>query len=100
MNNTSHDCHVERLEPMTSHPERATASAQLVIEGMGCPRCAIRVQNSLVQLDGVAAAYISLYPPLGTVRYDPARVDVRDLLNAVSTAGHDSRHVYRARAVR
>jgi copper chaperone CopZ len=99
MSNMTHDCHVERVEPTTSHPERAVASARLLVEGMGCPRCAIRVQNALVRLDGVAAAYISLYPPLGTVRYDPERLSVDDLLNAVATAGQDSKHIYLARAL-
>ena len=100
MNEVAHNCHVDRIEPKMRHPEYATASARLFVEGMGCPRCAIRVQNALVCLDGVATAYVSLYPPHGTVRYDPQQVSVDDLLGAVSGAGRDTRHVYQAQVLK
>jgi copper chaperone CopZ len=95
-----HDCHVKQVDPVMRHLERATAAARLFVEGMGCPNCAMRVQNALAQLDGVATAYVGLFPPIGTVRYDPVRVSVDDLLAAVAGAGSGTRHAYRGQVLR
>ncbi|MCH7875212.1 MAG: heavy-metal-associated domain-containing protein [Gemmatimonadetes bacterium] len=92
---TPHDCDVKEIEPTMRCPERATAAARVFIEGLGCPNCAMRVQNALVQLDGVATAFVGLFPPIGTVRYDPARVSVDDLLSAIASAGDGANHSYR-----
>ncbi len=91
---------VERLPPPPREAaEAATAEVRLLIEGMGCRNCVARVYNALVSLDGVGAADVGLDPPVGVVRYDPARVSPSELVAAVSRAGAASHHRYRAAPV-
>ncbi len=99
MNDGFCDCHVTPVAPRRDAQRAATALVRLRIDGMGCANCAVRVQNAIVRLDGVGAAFVSLYPPVATVRYDPRRLTSQDLLNAVAQAGAPSRHCYCAQVV-
>ncbi|NIM50949.1 MAG: hypothetical protein GTN78_24435 [Gemmatimonadales bacterium] len=90
-------CHVRPLEPKAVPPDRATVTACLAVWGMGCPNCATRVRNALVGLQGVAATYVSLAPPIASVRYDPASVTESDLIAAVAGAAAGTSHEYWAR---
>lgn len=89
-------CEVRPLRPNPLPPGTATASVRLLIGGLGCENCAVRVRNALVSLDGVADALVCLTPPVASVTYDPARVDPEDLVAAVAKAGDGSRHEYSA----
>ncbi len=96
-----HDCHVEPLEKPVDHEALSGAmAAQLAVWGMGCPRCAMRVRNSLLALDGVLIAEVHLNLCVAAVVYDPLRVTCDDLLRAVSAAGNDGRHHYEAELIR
>jgi copper chaperone CopZ len=91
------NCHVEPInKPLDRDALARSESAYLAVSGMGCPRCATRVNNSLLGLDGVIQSGVFLEHALAAVVYDPARVDVADLLQAVSDAGSDGHHHYEA----
>jgi copper chaperone CopZ len=55
--NQSRSCHVEVFKKQSSPDELANVhSAVLDVRGMGCPRCAQRVQNSLLKVRGIVNA--------------------------------------------
>lgn len=98
--NQQDECHVEEVVKPLDRDELADAlMAYLAVWGMGCPRCALRVRNSLLRLDGVLLAVVDLEQCLAGVAYDPQRIDLDHLLQAVSAAGNDGRHNYEARLV-
>ena len=54
----------------------------LALEGMTCAACANRIERKLNKLDGVDAS-VNYATEQAAVSFDPARVDVSDLLGAV-----------------
>lgn len=66
----------------------ATETVMLDVSGMTCGGCAITVQTSLTNLDGVARVEVSYDSAQAVVIYDPARVKVADLTNATRQAGY------------
>jgi Cu+-exporting ATPase len=54
---------------------------------MTCAACANRIERTLNDLDGVAAS-VNFATEAAAVRYDPGRVSVDDLLEAVESAGY------------
>jgi Cu+-exporting ATPase len=61
------------------------------VEGMTCASCVNRITRYLRTVDGVADANVNLAAESATVRFDPARVAVRDLAEAVEAAGYVAR---------
>lgn len=88
------------VEPVDKPVDRAQLThsmvAYLSVQGMGCPRCAMRVRNGLLALNGVLLADVFL--PYGTAAaaFDPTLVTADDLVKAVAGAGNDGRHHYQA----
>jgi P-type Cu+ transporter len=70
-------------------PERV----HLDIDGMTCASCATRVEKKLSRVEGVEGSAVNYATEEATVVYDPERVEVDDLLEAVSAAGY-SAHVH------
>jgi Cu+-exporting ATPase len=70
-------------------PERV----RLDIDGMTCASCATRVGRKLSGVEGVTGSSVNYATEEATVVYDPAQVDVDDLIEAVSAAGY-SAHVH------
>ncbi len=98
---TDHNCHVELVEKPVDEAALETAqAAYLAVSGMGCPNCAARVHNSLVQLDGVLLAEVQLEMQVAAVAYQPEKVKPEDLVAAVAQAGNDGRHHYAAEVIR
>lgn len=96
--NQTDDCHVEPVQkPLDPCALESADVVYLAVSGMGCPRCATRVNNSLLNLDGVLLSEVILENGLAAVAYDPGRVTPADLVRAVSNAGNDGRHHYAAR---
>ncbi len=91
-----HDnCHVEPLDKPLDEAALDTAmAAYLSVGGMGCPRCAQRVRNGLLSLDGVLLADVLLDRGLAAAAYDPQQLSPDDLVGAVAGAGNDGRHHY------
>ena len=90
-------CHVDPIEKIgTVEERRNTASALLMVQGMGCPNCAARVRNSLLSLSGVVDAQVSLEAGIADITYNPDLANVQVLVEAVAQAGGDTQHHYRA----
>jgi copper chaperone CopZ len=90
-------CHVEPLQKTATHEEKqSTTLIMLAVQGMGCTNCAARVQNSLLQINGVVAAIADHEYGLAQVIYNPDLTTQEALIDAVARAGGDGRHEYRA----
>ena len=94
------NCYVEPINKTASADQiRKADSALLAVRGMGCENCAARVRNSLLSLDGVYAVDVHLNMAMAEVSFDSKKVSADALVNAVSSAGNDGRHEYRAQLV-
>lgn len=92
------NCHVELIhKPFDEKDCSEISEAGLLISGMGCPNCAIRVRNALIQLDGVNWVKIELESGKAQVAYDAMKVTPEQFIPVVAAAGKDSRHNYVAR---
>ena len=65
---------------------------------MTCASCATRIEKRLTRLDGVDSCSVNFATEEAAVTYDPARVDLDDLVTAVSAAGYGA-HVHGDTAV-
>ncbi len=91
------NCYVEPIYKTASADQIQQAdNATLAVWGMGCQNCVTRVRNSLLSLDGVFGVDVYLNMALAEVSYDREKVSAADLVSAVSRAGNDGRHQYRA----
>ncbi|MGH3030860.1 MAG: heavy metal translocating P-type ATPase [Gaiellaceae bacterium] len=63
------------------------ARTELRIEGMTCASCAVRIEKKLNTLEGVEAR-VNYATDAASVRYDPARVRLEELVGAVEAAGY------------
>ncbi len=96
-----HNCHVDPIEkPLDKEALKTAMAAYLGVSGMGCERCAMRVRNGLLGLDGVILSDVFLERGIAVAAYNPETVTVEDLLNAVSGAGNDGRHHYNAQLLK
>ena len=94
------NCHVDPYQKDVNEQDLKNAQvAYLAVEGMGCPRCAMRVQNGLNRLEGVFEACVFLESHTAEVYYDAQRVQVENLIDAVAKAGDQQKHRYRAQAI-
>ena len=62
----------------------------LNVQGMSCDACVGHVTRALLALDGVQSAAVSLENSHATVTYDPAKVQVRQMLTAVEDEGYEA----------
>jgi P-type Cu+ transporter len=67
----------------TAAPGRVT----LALEGMTCASCAARIERKLNKLDGVEAT-VNYATEQATVRFDPERVALHDLVRSVEAIGY------------
>ena len=67
------------------------AHATLSVGGMTCAACVGRVERALARTPGVESASVNLVTERAAVRYDPAAVGPRQLVEAVEQAGYDVR---------
>ncbi len=95
------NCYVEPIYKNTASADQIQKAdrATLAVWGMGCENCARRVRNSLLTLEGVYGVDVYLNMALAEVSYNSKKVSASDLINAVSRAGNDGRHEYRAQLV-
>jgi copper chaperone CopZ len=91
------NCHVDPVEKSVDKNALAQAEAAFLgVSGMGCPNCAMRVRNGLLNLKGVLYADINLQNGVAAVAYDPQQITKAGLMTAVYESGNDGRHEYRA----
>ncbi|RMH69498.1 MAG: heavy-metal-associated domain-containing protein [Gemmatimonadetes bacterium] len=72
-------------------PERAnlpTETLILEVNGMSCGGCAMHIQESLVEAEGVVEAKVSFESQQAVITYAPAKVTPRELVTAVEKAGY------------
>ncbi len=62
----------------------------LGVQGMMCDACVGHVTKALAGLDGVQSAVVSLKAAQATVTYDPAKVGVRQMQDAVEEEGYEA----------
>lgn len=67
-----------------------TRQISFPIQGMFCARCAVELERSLAQLDGVIGACVNYATERATVLYDPARVHPCAFIDAVKQAKFSS----------
>ena len=60
----------------------------LDVQGMSCDACVGHVTRALMGLGGVSSAAVSLSDHEATVVYDPAAVQVSQMLEAVADEGY------------
>ena len=93
-------CHVEPIHKAVDAQRLSDAPlVYLLVRGMGCPACAMRVRNALLGVEGVLAADVFLEPGVASVLYDPAQAAVEALPVAVAAADATGRHHYTAQIV-
>ena len=61
----------------------------LPILGMTCANCVATVEKSLAKTQGVQEAQVNLSSERATVRFDPAKATVADLVKHIQDAGYD-----------
>ena len=59
------------------------------VSGMACAACTAAVERSLLNLDGIASASVSLAAETVTVEYDPEKLRLSDMERAIRDAGYD-----------
>ena len=95
------NCYVEPIykDAISTDLIQKADTATLVVWGMGCENCATRVRNSLLAMDGVYSVDVYLNMAVAEVRYTQEKISAHQLVEAVSAAGNDGRHQYRAELV-
>lgn len=68
--------------------EPQTGKTVLNITGMSCAACSARIEKKLGRMDGVKNAGVNLTTEKATVEYDPASVNVTDLVGVVESLGY------------
>lgn len=67
--------------------EKPTKKTEIKISGMGCASCAIKIEKSLENMEGVEGAQVNLATEKASVEYDPQNVELNKLEKAVEDAG-------------
>ena len=95
------NCYVEPIHKTDASVDQIQKAdnATLAVWGMGCENCVTRVRNSLLSLDGVYGVDVYLNMALAEVSYDSKKISAVELVDAVSRAGNDGRHKYRAELI-
>ncbi len=60
------------------------------VEGMSCGACVGHVTRALQGLDGVQSAQVSLQDKRAFVTYDPAKVQVAQMMEAIADEGYEA----------
>lgn len=76
-------------EPVLPSMNEKIREIQLKIVGMTCAACVSAVERTLKRVDGVEEAVVNLATEKASVRYNPKRVSILDLRQAVRDAGYD-----------
>ncbi|MFB6113688.1 MAG: heavy metal translocating P-type ATPase [Halodesulfurarchaeum sp.] len=63
-------------------------TARLDVTGMSCANCSATVQDSLESLSGVDTASVNYATDEASVEYDPERISLGDIVEAVEDAGY------------
>ncbi len=78
---------LEQPRRTEAEPLDSRQYVELAISGMTCASCAARIEKRLNKLDGVAAS-VNFASEHAAVAFDPAQVDLDELIGAVEAAGY------------
>jgi Cu+-exporting ATPase len=67
----------------------STTTTHLDVRGMSCANCSKTVSDALESLDGVEEASVNVATDEASVTYDPERVTLAEIYDAVEDAGYD-----------
>ena len=70
-------------------PEPEKKNAELKITGMHCATCAVTVEEALSNVKDVSKAQVNFGTDTARVEFDPSKVSIRDLEQAVRAAGYE-----------
>ena len=62
--------------------------AEIKVSGMSCASCALNVEKSLKNLDGVDEASVNVGTEKATIEYDPKKLNLTEMENAIEQAGY------------
>ena len=71
-------------------PEPEKKKAELKISGMTCATCAVNIEDSLSKIKDVSKAQVNFGTDTAHVEFDPKKVTLADLENAVKQAGYET----------
>jgi len=94
------NCHVELIhKPFDETDLSEVSKTSLMVYGMGCHNCAIRVRNAILQLDGVNWVDVDLETGRTQVAYDATKISPDQFIPAVAAADPQGHHHYQAEPV-
>ncbi len=94
------NCHVELIhKPFDQKDLSDISKASLLVRGMGCTNCAIRVRNAILQLNGVNWVDVDLETGRTLVAYDATKISPEQFIPAVTVADPQGRHTYLAELI-
>ena len=62
---------------------------KLKLIGMHCASCAVTIEKKLKSLNGVADAIVNFAAEEAEIRYDPKKITLKDIVNAIRNVGYD-----------
>ncbi|HEX7467571.1 MAG TPA: heavy metal translocating P-type ATPase, partial [Methanobacterium sp.] len=69
--------------------DKTQTNANIKISGMSCASCALNIEKSLQNLEGVDKAHVNLGTEEAIVEYDPEKLKLPQLEKAVEDAGYE-----------
>ena len=89
MTSTSKPVIDEKVDILQSRVEaHGESRTVLILEGMTCASCAMRIEKGLKKVPGVIDARVNLALERGTVTYDPAQTSVEQMVQKVEAVGY------------
>lgn len=68
--------------------EKVEKEITMPIQGMTCAACASRIEKVVGKMEGVAHASVNFATEKATVKYDPSKVRISEIKQAISKAGY------------
>ena len=63
----------------------------IIVDGMSCGHCKMRVENAVKALQGVSSAEVDLETNTVTVQYDRSKTERSQITDAIEAAGYSVR---------
>lgn len=86
----------EKRSLRITREEQRSFREKLRVVGMHCATCAITIEKALKKLEGVKEARVSLASEEAVIEYDPSKVSLKEIVEAIRRVGYD---VYKEEAV-
>ena len=101
--NNPNSCQTAPIKPLNNKfalsDIRSAKAVHFIIKNIHCSICAIALHNYLVSITGIYIADVSFEKGLAAIAYDPAKIDIKDIVAAIARFGESLRRYYRAEFV-